>query len=71
MKTRKDFPSFQEIWTCCAEEKSRIASKERSQKEKDAQAYTTRFRKTQGKKMFGFQNKNSRRNSNHKDISKV
>jgi hypothetical protein len=74
MNTRKEFPTFEELWTCCAQEESRITSKERIQKGEDAQAYATRFKKYGGKKKFGFQNKNSGRKPNpqgKRDMSKV
>jgi hypothetical protein len=67
MNTRKEFPTLEELWTCCAQEETRISSKERSQKEEDDQAYTTKFKRHEGKKGFG-----SRKKLNHKrDMSKV
>jgi hypothetical protein len=67
MNTRKEFPMFEELWTCCAQEETRINSKGRSQKEEDAQAYATKFKRHRGKKIFG-----SRKKYNHKkDMSKV
>jgi hypothetical protein len=32
MNTRKEYPTFEELWTCCAQEKSRISAKEKPQK---------------------------------------
>jgi S-adenosylmethionine synthetase len=32
MNTRKEYPTFEELWTCCAQEESRINAKERPQK---------------------------------------
>jgi hypothetical protein len=29
MNTRKEYPTFEEIWTCCAQEESRISAKEK------------------------------------------
>jgi hypothetical protein len=30
--TRKEYPTFEELWTCCAQEESRINAKEKAQK---------------------------------------
>jgi exopolysaccharide biosynthesis protein len=59
MNTRKEFPTFEELWTCCSQEESRITSQ--NQKEEDSKAYATRFKKNGSKKKFGFQNKKSER----------
>jgi hypothetical protein len=32
MNTRKEYPTFEELWTCCAQEESRISAKEKPQK---------------------------------------
>ena len=32
MNTRKEYPTFEELWTCCAQEESRINAKEKPQK---------------------------------------
>jgi hypothetical protein len=67
MNTRKEFPTFEELWACCAQEETRINSKEISQKEEDAQTYAINFKRHEGNKIFG-----SRKKSNHKkDMSKV
>jgi hypothetical protein len=67
MNTRKEYPTFEEIWTCCAQEESRISAKEKPQKKYDDQAFTTRFKNFRNKRKFG-----SRRKSNQeKEISKV
>ena len=29
MNTRKEYPTFEELWTCCAQEESRISAKEK------------------------------------------
>jgi hypothetical protein len=74
MNTRKEFPTFEELWTYCAQEESRITSKEIIQKEEDVQAYATRFKKNGGKKKSGFQSKKLGRRPNHQekiDMSKV
>jgi hypothetical protein len=44
MNTRKEYPTFEELWTCCAREESRISGKEETQKKYDDQAFTTRFK---------------------------
>jgi hypothetical protein len=67
MNTRTKYPTFEEIWTCCAQEESRISTKEKSQKKYDDQAYTTKFKKFRNKKKFG-----SRKKPNQeKDMSKI
>jgi hypothetical protein len=67
MNRRKKFPTLEEIWTCCAQEETRINSKGRSQKEEDYQAHATKFKRHEGKKRF-----DSRKKFNHKrDMSKV
>jgi hypothetical protein len=66
MNTRTEYPTFEELWTCCAQEGSRINTKEKSQKKDDDQAYTTKFKKFKNKKKFG-----SRKKPNQeKDMSK-
>jgi hypothetical protein len=66
MDTRKEYPTFEELWTCCAQEESRISAKAKPQKKYDDQAFTTRF-KNRNKRKFG-----SRRKPNQeKDISEV
>jgi hypothetical protein len=37
MNTRKEYPTFEEIWTCCAQEESRISTKEKFQRKYDDQ----------------------------------
>jgi hypothetical protein len=67
MNTRTGYPTFEELWTCCAQEESRISTKEKSQKKDDDQAYTTKFKKFRNKKKFG-----SRKKPNQeKDMSKI
>jgi hypothetical protein len=67
MNTRKDYPTFEEIWTSCAQEESRINAKEKPQKKYDDQAFTARFKNFRNKRKFG-----SKRNPNReKDISKI
>jgi hypothetical protein len=65
MHTRKEYPTFEELWTCCAQEESRISAKEKPQKKNDDQAFTTRFKNFRSKRKFG-----SRKKPNQeKDIS--
>jgi hypothetical protein len=67
MNTRKEYPTFEELWICCAQEESRINAKEKPQKKYDDQAFTTRFKNFRNKKKFG-----SRRKPNQeKDVSEV
>jgi putative lipoic acid-binding regulatory protein len=67
MNTRKEYPTFEELWTCCAQEESRISAKEKPQKEYDDQAFTARFKNFRNKRKFG-----SRKKSNQeKDMSKI
>jgi hypothetical protein len=44
MNTRKEYPAFEELWTCYAQEESRINAKEKPQKKYDDQAFTSRFK---------------------------
>jgi hypothetical protein len=67
MNTRKEYPTFEELWTCYAQEESRINAKEKPQKKYDIQTFTTRFKNFRNKRKFG-----SRRKPNQeKDISEV
>jgi hypothetical protein len=67
MNTRKEYPTFEELWTCCAQEESRINAKEKPQKKYDDQAFTARFKYFRNKRKFG-----SRRKPNQeKDISEI
>jgi hypothetical protein len=66
MNTRKEYPTFEELWTCCAQNESRISAKEKPQKKYDDQAFTARFKNFRNKKKFG-----SRKKPNQeKDMSK-
>jgi hypothetical protein len=66
MNTRKEYPTFEELWTCYAQEESRISAKEKFQRKDDDQAYTTKFKKFKNKKF------DSRKKPNQeKDMSKV
>jgi hypothetical protein len=67
MNTRKEYPTFEELWTCCAQEESSTNAKEKPQKKYDDQAFTTIFKNFINKRKFG-----SRRNPNQeKDISEI
>jgi hypothetical protein len=64
MNTRKEYPTFEELWTFSAQEESRISAKEKSQNKYDDQAFTSRFKNFRNKRKFG-----SRRKTNQeKDI---
>jgi hypothetical protein len=65
MNTRKEYPTFEELWTCCAKEESRISEKEKPQKKYDDQAFTTRFKDFRNKKKLGF----SKKLNQEKDMS--
>jgi hypothetical protein len=67
MNTRKEYSTFEEHWTCCAQEESRINEKEKPQKTYDDQAFTTRFKNFRNKRKFG----SRRKPKQEKDISKV
>jgi hypothetical protein len=67
MTTRMKYPTFEELWTCCAQEESRIRAKEKSQKKDDDQAYIAKFKKFRNKKKFGSRKKKNQ----EKDMSKI
>jgi hypothetical protein len=52
MNRRKEYPTFEELWTCCAQEESRINAKEKPQNKYDDQAFTTRFKNFRDKRKF-------------------
>jgi hypothetical protein len=66
MNTRKEYPKFEKLWTCCAQEESRINKKEKSQKKYVDQAFTAKFRNFRNKK-FGLRKKPNQ----EKDMSKI
>jgi hypothetical protein len=67
MNTRKEYPTFEELWTCCAQQESRISAKEKPQKKCDDQAFTARFKDFRNKKKFG-----SRKKPNQeKDMTRI
>jgi hypothetical protein len=53
MNTRTEHLTFEELWTSCAQEESRISTKEKSQKKYDDQAFTARFKNFRNKRKFG------------------
>jgi hypothetical protein len=67
MNTRKECPTFEELWTCCAQEESSISAKERPQNKYDDQAFTTRFKNFKNKRKFGLRKKPNQK----KDMSKI
>ena len=52
MNTRKEYPIFEELWTCFSQEESSISAKDKSQKKYDDQDFTTKFKNFKNKK-FG------------------
>jgi hypothetical protein len=67
MNTRKEYPTFEELWTCCAQEESRNNAKEKSQNKYDDQSFTTKFKKFRNKRKFGLRKKPNQ----EKDMSKI
>jgi hypothetical protein len=57
MHTRKEFPTLEEFWTCCAQEETSLNSKGKPQKEEDTQAFATKFKRHGGKKICNSRNK--------------
>jgi hypothetical protein len=67
MNTRKEYPTFEELWTCCAQEEYGINTKEKPQRKYNDQDFIGRFKNFRNKRKFG-----SRRKPNQeKDISEV
>jgi phage terminase small subunit len=67
MNTRKEYPTFEELWTCCAQEESRISAKEKSQKKYDDQAFIEKFKNFMNKRKFVLRKKPNQEN----DMSKI
>jgi hypothetical protein len=67
MNTRKEYPTFEELWTCCPQEESRISAKEKPQNKYDDQAFTKRFNNFRNKRKFGSKKKTNQ----EKDISEI
>jgi hypothetical protein len=57
MNTRKEYLTFEELWTCYAQEESRISAKVKPQKKYDDQAFTTIFKNFMIKRKFGSRRK--------------
>jgi hypothetical protein len=57
MNIRKEYHTFEQLWTCCAQEDSRINAKEKYQNKYDDQAFTTKFKNFRNKKKFGLRKK--------------
>jgi hypothetical protein len=57
MNTRKEYPTFEELWTCCAQEESRINVKEKFQKKYDDQSFIMKFKNFRNKRKFGLRKK--------------
>lgn len=60
---KKEVPKFEELWTACTQEESRVISKGKIQRsdEGDSQAYTKHFKKAGRRKKFWFQRRNEGR----------
>ena len=67
IRSWKKAPSFEKLWTSCAQEESRISAKEKPQKKYDDQAFTTRFKNFRNKRKFGSKKKTNQ----EKDISEI
>jgi hypothetical protein len=61
----KEYPTFEELWTCCAQEESRISAKWKPQKQYDDQAFTARFKNFRNKRKF------ERKPNQKKDMSEI
>jgi hypothetical protein len=61
MNTRKENPTFEELWTCCDQEESIINAKEKPQKNHDDQAFTARFNNFRDKRKFDSKRKPKQR----------
>ena len=67
MNTIKEYPTFEELWTCCAQEESRISAKAKPQNKYDDQAFTTRFNNSQEQKEGDKRNISCRRKETLKE----
>jgi hypothetical protein len=67
MNTRKEYSTFEELWTCRAQEESRINAKEKPKNKYDDQAFTARFKNFRNKRNFG----SKRKTNQEKDISEI
>jgi hypothetical protein len=57
INTRKDYPTFEEFWTCYAQEESRIDAKEKPQKKYNDQSIKTRFNNFRNKRKLSSRRK--------------
>jgi hypothetical protein len=53
MNTRKEYITFEELWTCCTQEESMIRTKEKSQNKYNDQDFTTKFKNFKNKRKIG------------------
>jgi hypothetical protein len=65
MNTRKEYPTFEELWNFRAQEESRISAKEKPQKKYDDQDFTTRFNNSRNKSKF------EKKSNQKKDMSEI
>jgi hypothetical protein len=65
--TRKEYPKFEELWNCCAQEESRISEKEKPQNKYDDQTFITIFKNFRNKRKFG----SKRKTNQEKYISQI
>lgn len=66
IRSKKETPTFEELWTSCAQKESRIIS--RDGKEEPTQAFAAQFKKSRGKKKGGSQGKGL---GKKKDMSRI
>jgi hypothetical protein len=66
MNTRKEYPTFEELWTCCTQEESMISEKVKSQKKDDDKPYKEKFKKFRNNKFVSRKKPNQER-----DMSKI
>jgi phage terminase small subunit len=67
MNTRKEYLTFEELWTCCCQEESKINAKEKTKNKYYYQAFTSIFKNFRDKRKFDSRRKPKQR----KDISKI
>jgi phage terminase small subunit len=57
MNTRKEYPTFEELWNYFAQEESSISEKDKPKNKYDDQAFITRFKNFKNKRKFISRNK--------------
>jgi hypothetical protein len=67
MNIIKEYPTFKELWTCYAQEQSRINTKEKSQNKYDDQYFIAKFKNFKNTNKFGSRKKPNK----EKDMSKI